>query len=172
MEAGGVYWLFSIVTNQAVCFLSIWAYAERYDGPGKLDGALLFTTFGALAGAWLTLQSSFLFRGAFSDHAATFRRSPLGGTSFTLALPDAASVAVLASKPWLRLAAAPVPAAGGEDARGGGADEATAPAKRSPAGGAAPAPPRRAAAPLHPRGVAFTPWRLRRRRRRGRRLDG
>jgi hypothetical protein len=51
-DAGGVYWLFSIVSNQAACLISIWAYTEHYDGPGKLDRALLFTSFGALAGAW------------------------------------------------------------------------------------------------------------------------
>jgi hypothetical protein len=60
MEAGGAYWLFSIVTNQAVCFLSIWAYATHYDGPDKLDGALLLTTFGVLAGTWAFALGGFL----------------------------------------------------------------------------------------------------------------
>jgi hypothetical protein len=59
-EAGGAYWLFSIVTNQAMCFVSIWAYAAHYDGPGKLDGALLFATFGALTGAWVVALTGFL----------------------------------------------------------------------------------------------------------------
>jgi hypothetical protein len=59
-EAGGAYWLFSIVTNQAACFLSIRAYAEHYNGLGKLDGALLFTTFGVLAGAWAVALGGFL----------------------------------------------------------------------------------------------------------------
>ena len=51
-DAGGAFWLFSIVSNQAVCLMSVWAYTEHYDGPGKLDRALLFTSFGALAGTW------------------------------------------------------------------------------------------------------------------------
>ena len=60
LEAGGAYWLFSIVTNQAVCFLSFWAYGEHYDGPGKLGDALLLTTFGVLAGAWAFSLGGFL----------------------------------------------------------------------------------------------------------------
>ena len=60
LEAGGAYWLFSIVTNQALCFVSVWAYAEHYDGPGKLDGALLFNPFSALAGAWAFALGCFL----------------------------------------------------------------------------------------------------------------
>jgi hypothetical protein len=59
-EVGGAYWLFSIVTNQAVCFLSLWAYAEHYDGPGKLEGALLFATFGVLAVVWAFALTSLL----------------------------------------------------------------------------------------------------------------
>ncbi len=43
-----------------MCFLSLWAYAEHYDGPGKLDGAVLFTAFGALAGAWALALGGFL----------------------------------------------------------------------------------------------------------------
>jgi hypothetical protein len=59
-EAGGAYWLFSIVTNQAVCCISVWAYAEHFDGPDKLDGDLLFTTFGVLAGVWAAALTGFL----------------------------------------------------------------------------------------------------------------
>ena len=40
--------------------MSVWAYAEHYDGPSKLDGALLFATFGALAGVWATALIGFL----------------------------------------------------------------------------------------------------------------
>jgi hypothetical protein len=59
-EAGGACWLFSILSNQAVCFVSVWAYAEHYDGPDKLDRAVLFPTFGALAGVWATALIGFL----------------------------------------------------------------------------------------------------------------
>jgi hypothetical protein len=59
-EAGGGCWLFSILSNQAVCFVSVWAYAEYYDGPDKLDRAVLFPTFGALAGVWATALIGFL----------------------------------------------------------------------------------------------------------------
>jgi hypothetical protein len=59
-DAGGACWLFSILSNQAVCFVSVWAYAEHYDGPGKLDRAVLFPTFGALAGVWATALIGFL----------------------------------------------------------------------------------------------------------------
>ncbi len=59
-EAGGACWLISILSNQAVCFVSVWAYAEHYDGPGKLDRAVLFPTFGALAGVWATALIGFL----------------------------------------------------------------------------------------------------------------
>jgi hypothetical protein len=51
-EAGGACFLFSILSNQAVCFMSTWAYAEHYDGPVKFDGSLLFLTFGMLCGVW------------------------------------------------------------------------------------------------------------------------
>ena len=59
-EAGGAYWLFSIWTNQVVCFMSVWAYSEHYDGPGKLDRAVLFPTFGVLAGVWAAALVGFL----------------------------------------------------------------------------------------------------------------
>ena len=59
-DVGGVYWLFSIFTNQAVCFMSVWAYTEHYDGPNKLDPALLFPTFGALTGVWAATLTGFL----------------------------------------------------------------------------------------------------------------
>jgi hypothetical protein len=59
-EAGGACWLFSILSNQAVCFVSVWTYAEYYDGPGKLDRAVLFPTFGVLAGVWAAALIGFL----------------------------------------------------------------------------------------------------------------
>ncbi len=43
-----------------MCFVSVWAYAEHYDGPDKLDRAVLFPTFGALAGVWATALIGFL----------------------------------------------------------------------------------------------------------------
>jgi hypothetical protein len=58
-DAGGAYWLVSIWTNQVVCFMSVWAYSEHYDGPGKLDSTLLFTTFGVLAGVWAAALAGF-----------------------------------------------------------------------------------------------------------------
>jgi hypothetical protein len=61
MEFGGAFWLFSILTNQAVCLFSAWAYIEHNDDPGKLDGILLFSTFGTLAGMWACALAGFLF---------------------------------------------------------------------------------------------------------------
>ncbi len=58
-DAGGAYWLMSIWTNQVVCFMSVWAYSEHYDGPGKLDRAVLFPTFGVLAGVWAAALAGF-----------------------------------------------------------------------------------------------------------------
>jgi hypothetical protein len=58
-DVGGAYWLISIWTNQAVCFMSVWAYSEHYDGPGKLDRAVLFPTFGVLAGVWAAALAGF-----------------------------------------------------------------------------------------------------------------
>jgi hypothetical protein len=60
MEVGGAYWLFSILANQTMCFMSVWAYTEHYDGPGKLDRAVLFPTFGVLAGVWAAALAGFL----------------------------------------------------------------------------------------------------------------
>ena len=60
MEVGGAYWLFSILANQVMCFMSVWAYTEHYDGPNKLDPALLFPTFGALTGVWAATLTGFL----------------------------------------------------------------------------------------------------------------
>jgi hypothetical protein len=69
MEVGGAYWLFSILANQAICFMSVWAYTEHYDGPGKLDRAVLFPAFGllagvyaaALAGVFLSIERTYLW---------------------------------------------------------------------------------------------------------------
>ena len=69
---------------------------------------------GAPAGPWLKLKSSFLFRGAFTDHALSFRRSSPSGVAFTLSLPDAAAVAVLTSKPWFKPASSDVTIAPGD----------------------------------------------------------
>ncbi len=60
MEVGGAYWLFLILANQAMCFMSVWAYTEHYDGAGKLDRAVLFPTFGLLAGVWAAAFTGFL----------------------------------------------------------------------------------------------------------------
>jgi hypothetical protein len=59
-DAGGAYWLFSALTNQAVCFMSVWAYAEYYDDPGKVDRTLLYTSLGAVAGTWAVAFVGFL----------------------------------------------------------------------------------------------------------------
>jgi hypothetical protein len=59
-EAGGAVWLFSVFANQAVCLMSVWAYTEHYDGPAKLEGSLLFATFGAVAGTWAVALAGFL----------------------------------------------------------------------------------------------------------------
>jgi hypothetical protein len=59
-EVGGAYWFVSILTNQGVCLVSIWAYTEHYDGPGKLDRAMLFATIGALTGTWAVALVGFL----------------------------------------------------------------------------------------------------------------
>ena len=58
-DAGGAYWLFSIWMNQAVCLMSVWAYSEQYDGPGKLHRTLLFPTLGVLAGVWAAALAGF-----------------------------------------------------------------------------------------------------------------
>ena len=60
LETGAVYWLFSIVTNQAVCLMSVWAYADHYDGPGKIARTPLFAAFGALAVVWAAAVAGFL----------------------------------------------------------------------------------------------------------------
>ena len=39
--------------------MSVWAYTEHYDGPGKLDRAVLFLTFGLLAGVWAAALAGF-----------------------------------------------------------------------------------------------------------------
>ncbi len=59
-DAGGACWLFSIMTNQAVCFMSICVYSKHYDGPGKLEHAVLFPAFGTLAGVWAAALMGFL----------------------------------------------------------------------------------------------------------------
>jgi hypothetical protein len=58
-DAGGAYWLISIWTNQGACLMSVWAYSEHYDGPGKLDLAVLFPPFGVLAGVWAAALAGF-----------------------------------------------------------------------------------------------------------------
>jgi hypothetical protein len=58
-EAGGAVWLFSIFMNQVVCLLSVWAYSEHYDGPYKLECAMLFITFGALGSIWAVALAGF-----------------------------------------------------------------------------------------------------------------
>jgi hypothetical protein len=59
-EAGGAYWLLSIVTTPLVCFMSAWVYDKHYHGPSKLDGALLFTSIGALSGVWAATLAGYL----------------------------------------------------------------------------------------------------------------
>lgn len=76
---------------------------------------------------WVDVRSSFLFRGAFSDFGAAFRRSPPAGESFVLRLASAADVAVLCSKAWFRRALLPVPpsqAAWALDQTGGASSDA------------------------------------------------
>jgi hypothetical protein len=70
-DAGGAYWLISIWTNQVVCLMSVWAYSEHYDGPGKLDRAVLFPTFGVLAGVWAAALAGF-FLSIERTHLPTF----------------------------------------------------------------------------------------------------
>jgi fatty acid synthase subunit alpha len=54
---------------------------------------------------WVAVKSSFLFRGAFSDHGSCFTRSPLPCSSSTLRLPlpDDTAIALLTSKPWFAM---------------------------------------------------------------------
>jgi hypothetical protein len=59
-EAGGTCWLFSILTNQVVCAMSVWAYTEHYDGPGKLDRAVILPTVGTVVGVWAAAMIGFL----------------------------------------------------------------------------------------------------------------
>jgi hypothetical protein len=40
--------------------MSIWVYSKHYNGPGKLERAVLFPTFGTLAGVWAAALTGFL----------------------------------------------------------------------------------------------------------------
>ena len=93
---------------------------EVTNGPSgktvRVQGDLSLLSDGANAPPrpWVTVGSAFLFRGAFRDHDASFKKSPPSGVTFpSIRLATPAAVEILRSKPWFKSAAAVTGSSGG-----------------------------------------------------------